>query len=103
MHDAMIYNCHASRRILYTQGAILVVIGPTLLDLASSLSVDIATLSSMLLIRAVGMVIGTIGIGVLLDRVGGWTYTIITLVLASVIASEVERERERAGAFVPAH
>lgn len=68
----------------------MVVIGPTLLDLASSLSVSIATLSLMLLVRAVGMLLGTVGSGVLLDRMHGWAYTILTLTLFSMIASESE-------------
>ena len=70
------------------QGASLVVIGPTLLDLAHHVSVDVGTVSLMFICRAVGSLIGVATTGVILDKLSGYLYTTIFIILACFSSSE---------------
>lgn len=66
----------------------MLVIGPTLLDLAHHVSVGIGTVSLMFTCRGVGAGIGGIISGVALDKFNGYSYTIISVILISFIGSE---------------
>ena len=62
--------------------------GPTLLDIADRLSVDVGVLSVMFACRAVGAVIGSIASGVIIDKYYSFSYTILSIIIVSCMASE---------------
>ncbi len=62
--------------------------GPTLLDLGDSIGVGVAVMSAMFGARASGGAVGSIVLGYLMDKWSKFSYSIITLVLASCIISE---------------
>jgi hypothetical protein len=64
------------------------VFGPTLLDIADHLSVDVGVLSAMFACRAVGGVIGSVASGVIIDKYYSLSYTILSIIIISCIASE---------------
>lgn len=66
----------------------MVVFGPTLLDLADHLSVGVESLVFMFALRAIGAVCGTAGSGIALDKLEKSSYTIMSIILLSGIASE---------------
>lgn len=64
--------------------------GPTLLDIADHLSIDVGVLSVMFTCRAVGGVIGSVASGVIIDKYYSLSYTILSIIIISCIASEFE-------------
>ena len=70
------------------QGSAYLVFGPTLLDIASKLSVGVSTLSAMFFVRAVGTVGGSILSGVVMDKFERFSYSIFCVILISGFASE---------------
>ncbi len=64
------------------------VFGPTLLDVASHLSVGVGSLAIMFAVRAVGGVLGTVGSGFIFDRLGRFSYTMMICILLAAIISE---------------
>jgi len=75
---------------LTSQGSSLVVFGPTLLDLASHLSVGIGVLAAMLTVRAVGHAIGSVGSGILFEKLPRLTYAFVVGILLAGIASKLK-------------
>lgn len=69
------------------QGASLIVFGPTLLDIASHLSVDVGVLAVMFTCRALGSGVGSVASGVVIDKFATWSYTTLTVITSSCIAS----------------
>lgn len=70
------------------QGSSLVVFGPTLLDVASHLSVSVGSLALMFAVRALGGAIGSMGSGFVMDRLEKFSYTVLSGILLADIASE---------------
>ena len=67
----------------------MLVFGPTLLDIADHLSVDVGVLSVMFTCRAVGGVIGSVASGVIIDKYYSGSYTILSIIITSCMASEL--------------
>jgi len=65
------------------------VFGPTLLDLASHLSVGIGVLAAMLTVRAVGYAIGNVVSGSLFDKLQRLSYAFLVGILLTAIASKL--------------
>ena len=61
------------------------IFGTTLLDVAEHLNVGVALVSLMFLVRAIGTVIGTVGVGFLLDLYPRLQNTFICLFVLGVI------------------
>ena len=61
--------------------------GPTLLDIASHLSVGVGVLAVMFTCRAVGSGVGSVSSGVILDKYASWSYTTLSVITSSCIAS----------------
>ena len=70
------------------QGAALVVFAPTILDIVDTLEVSLAVLAAMFACRAAGAAFGAVGAGFTLDMMPRWSYSFLTLVILSVIASK---------------
>ena len=62
--------------------------GPTLLDLADHLSVGIDALAIMFTCRAIGAAVGSVGSGIVFDKMVEYSYTIFCVIYISCIASE---------------
>ena len=67
----------------------MLVFGPTLLDLASHLSVGISVLAAMFAVRAFGHGIGSVGTGILFDKLPRLSYTFVVGILLTGIASKL--------------
>lgn len=50
------------------QGTCLVIVSPTMLDIAAYVGVGLAEIAAMLLVRSVGSVVGSVGAGILFDK-----------------------------------
>lgn len=67
-------------------GVALSILGPTLLDLAARVTVDVTAISSLITVRAVGAVTGSVLSGILLDKFTHYSYalTAITILISIV-------------------
>ena len=72
---------------VFLQGTSLIVFGPTLLDIASHLSVGVGVLAVMFTCRAIGSGIGSVSTGVIFDKFPSWSYTTLSVITSSCIAS----------------
>lgn len=70
------------------QGSSVLVFGPTLLDLADHLAVGVGVLAVMFTCRALGSAVGSVASGVVLDKYTAWSYTILSVIIFSCMASE---------------
>ena len=66
----------------------MVIFGPTILDLGNQLNASVGVLSAMFVCRAIGSALGSIGTGIILDKLHKFSYTIMSIILFSSIASE---------------
>ena len=71
-----------------TQGASVLVFGPTLLDLADHLGVGVDILAIMFTCRAIGGAVGSVMSGIIMDRLVRYSYTILCVIYVSCIASK---------------
>ena len=69
---------------VHTQGVVLLVFAPTLLDIAHQLNVGVGLMSLMFLARAIGGVLGTVGCGAITDRLPQLHYSLLCLALAGL-------------------
>ena len=76
-------------RACASQGAALVVFGPTILDLARELDVNLSVLAAMFACRALGSAFGSISAGITIDRVPNWSYLFMSFIFLFSITSEV--------------
>lgn len=75
------------RELLYLiQGVSYLVLAPTLLDIAHQFDVSVAILSIILLVRAIGSVVGTIGSGILMDRFPRLQYIQLSIITFGCLA-----------------
>lgn len=72
------------------KGAVFVIFGPTVLDLGQQLGISVGVLSAMLTCRAVGLALGSVGSGIILDKFHQFSYIIMSVILFSSMASELE-------------
>ena len=63
--------------------------GPTLLDLAKHLSVGVGSLAIMFAVRAIGSAVGSVGSGVILDKMERFSYTLIAIIITGGIISKL--------------
>ena len=76
-------------KVSILQGASLIVFGPTLLDIASHLSVGVGVLAVMFTCRAFGSGVGCVTSGVIIDKYASWSYTTLTAITSFCIASRL--------------
>ena len=72
---------------VFIQGVGYLVFAPTILDFSSQLDVSVGVLSAMFVCRAVGSAMGSVGAGLLLDRVHHFAYSFMSLVFIASIVS----------------